>query len=59
MTGAGFIGIIALSLSTHSIPVRPAIKSRIVAQVGPLGFAVGHSILSFAMLALLIWSAER
>nr|WP_254444405.1 NnrU family protein [Ruegeria sp. HKCCC1038] len=46
-------------MSTHSIPVRPAIKSRIVAQVGPLGFAVGHSILSFAMLALLIWSAER
>ncbi|WP_371808966.1 hypothetical protein [Ruegeria sp. HKCCD7255] len=38
--------------------MRPAIKSRIVAQVGPLGFAVGHSILSLAMLALLIWAPE-
>lgn len=57
VTWAGFIGIFALFFATHSIPVRPGIKSRIVAQVGPHGFAVGYSILSLAMLALLIWAA--
>lgn len=57
MTWAAFIGIFALFFATHSIPVRPAIKSCIVARVGPRGFAVGYSILSLAMLALLIWAA--
>lgn len=57
MTWAGFIGIFALFFATHSIPVQPGIKSRIVARVGRRGFAVGYSILSLAMLALLIWAA--
>lgn len=57
MTWAGFIGIFALFFATHSIPVRPAIKSRIIERVGPRGFAVGYSVLSLAMLALLIWAA--
>lgn len=57
MTWAGFIGIFALFFATHSIPVRPGIKSHIVARIGPHGFAVGYSILSLAMLALLIWAA--
>ncbi|MHA3915889.1 NnrU family protein [Halovulum sp. GXIMD14793] len=57
MTWAGFLGIFALFFATHSIPVRPAIKSRIVARVGPRGFAVGYSVLSLALLALLIWAA--
>ena len=57
MTWAGFIGIFALFFATHTIPVRPAIKSRIVAHVGPRGFGVGYSVLSLAMLAMLIWAA--
>jgi uncharacterized membrane protein len=57
VTWAGFIGIFALFLATHSIPVRPGVKSRVVARIGPHGFAVGYSILSLAMLALLIWAA--
>jgi uncharacterized membrane protein len=57
VTWAGFIGIFALFFATHSIPVRPGIKSRIVSRVGPHGFAVSYSILSLAMLALLIWAA--
>ncbi len=58
LTWAGFIGIFALFFATHSIPVRPAIKPRIVAQVGPRRFAIGYSILSAALLALLIWAAR-
>jgi uncharacterized membrane protein len=57
VTWAGFIGMFALFFSTHSIPMRPEIKRRIVARVGPRGFAVSYSILSLAMLALLIWAA--
>lgn len=57
MTWAGFIGVFALFFATHSIPVRPAIKSRIVARVGSRGFVIGYSILSLVMLALLIRAA--
>lgn len=58
MSWAGFIGVFALFFATHSIPVRPAIKSRIVARVGARGFGIGYSILSLSMLALLIWAAR-
>lgn len=59
MTWAGFAGVFALFFATHSIPVRPAIKSRITARIGTLGFGVGYSILSITMLALLIWAAGQ
>ncbi len=57
MTWAGFIGIFALFFATHSIPVRSAVKPRIVAWVGPRGFAVGYSILSLTVLTMLIRAA--
>ncbi|MFP7674480.1 NnrU family protein [Marivita sp. S0852] len=57
MSWLGFTGIFALFFVTHSIPVRPAVKSRITAQVGSRGFGIGYSILSIGMLSLLIWSA--
>lgn len=57
MSWGGFALVFAAFFLTHSVPVRPAIKSRIVGKVGAIGFGVGYSALSLAMLSLLIWSA--
>ena len=59
MSWAGFAAIFAVFFLTHSVPVRPAVKSRVTAIIGTRGFALGYSALSVAMLALLIWSAGR
>jgi uncharacterized membrane protein len=59
MTWAGFAGIFALFFATHSVPVRPSIKSRITAKIGRRGFGISYSILSIGMLTLLIWSAGQ
>ncbi len=59
MSWLGFFLIFALFFATHSIPVRPGVKSRIVHHIGASGFGIGYSILSTAMLALLIWSAGK
>lgn len=59
MSWAGFVGIFALFFVTHSVPVRPSIKSRITARIGPRGFGISYSILSIGMLTLLIWSAGQ
>lgn len=53
----GFTTVFAAFFLTHSIPVRPGVKSRIVNRIGAGGFGLGYSALSVAMLALLIWSA--
>ena len=53
----GFTAVFAAFFLTHSIPVRPAVKSRIVNRIGTGGFGLAYSALSVAMLALLIWSA--
>ena len=53
----GFTAVFAAFFLTHSIPVRPAVKSRLVQTLGTRGFGLAYSILSVAMLALLIWSA--
>ena len=42
---------------THSLPVRPKIKSRFVGMLGPHGFTLAYSILSIAMLSWLITAA--
>lgn len=44
---------------THSIPVRPAIKSRLMAILGARGFTIGYSLLSLAILAWIIIAAGR
>lgn len=44
---------------THSVPVRPANKARIVARIGALGFTLGYSALSIAALGLVIFTANR
>ena len=56
MTWLGFAGIFFLFFVTHSVPVRPTIKARIIARLGAAGFGIGYSVLSIAMLALLIWA---
>ncbi|MEM9579266.1 MAG: NnrU family protein [Pseudomonadota bacterium] len=59
MSWLGFAGVFALFFATHSIPVRPAIKARISAVIGARGFSMAYSILSIAMLALLIRAAGQ
>ncbi len=59
MSWFGFAGVVAAFFVTHSVPLRPAIKSRLVASLGARGFGAVYSLLSLAMLALLIHSAGR
>lgn len=59
MTWAGFAAVFAAFFLTHSIPVRPAIKSRLVAHLGARGFTLAYSALSLAMLTLLIRAAGQ
>lgn len=50
---------IFLFFLTHSIPVRPANKARIVNRVGGRGFTLGYSALSIAALSFVIIAANR
>ena len=57
MSWTAFAAIFVAFFLTHSIPVRPPVKARVTALVGTRGFGIGYSILSLAMLSLLIWAA--
>lgn len=57
MSWTGFAAVFVAFFLTHSVPVRPLVKSRLVALLGQTGFGVAYSALSLSMLALLIWSA--
>lgn len=59
MTWTGFATIFALFFLTHSLPVRPDVKSRVTAVIGPKGFGFAYSLLSLAMLALLVWATGK
>ncbi|MCR8828203.1 NnrU family protein [Pseudosulfitobacter koreensis] len=59
MSWFGFAGIFAAFFATHSIPLRPAFKSPLVAWLGRRWFGVIYSLLSLIMLALLIHAAGR
>ena len=54
-----FIVAITVFFVSHSIPTRPAIKSRIVALIGPVGFTLAYSALSIAILTWIIIAAGR
>jgi uncharacterized membrane protein len=54
-----FIAAFAVFFLSHSLPTRPAVKSRIVAAIGPCGFAIAYSILSLAVLYWLLMAAGR
>lgn len=57
MSWTAYAAIFAAFFLTHSIPVRPAVKSRVVRRIGARGFALMYSVLSVTMLVLLIWAA--
>ncbi|AXI46506.1 NnrU family protein [Sulfitobacter sp. SK012] len=59
MNWIGFAIVFVLFFATHSIPVRPAIKSRLVSKLGSRGFTLAYSVLSLVMLGLLIFAANR
>ena len=59
MRWAAFAAVFLAFFLSHSIPVRPAVKSRIVARIGLAGVGTAYSVLSLGMLALLIWSAGQ
>ncbi|WP_119165437.1 NnrU family protein [Algihabitans albus] len=52
------LAFLAFFLS-HALPVRPPVKRRLVAGLGPQGFTLGYSLLSLALLAWLIAAAGR
>ncbi|ABG31319.1 NnrU family protein [Roseobacter denitrificans] len=54
-----FAGVFALFFATHSIPVRPPVKKRLVRHLGAKGFTTAYSALSLCILALLIWAAGQ
>ena len=56
--GAYFLAFVVFFL-THSIPVRPVVKSRLVTVLGPRGFTAAYSALSIGVLALVIVAAGR
>lgn len=57
MGWTGFAVIFAAFFLSHSLPLRPAVKSGLVRRLGPRGFTVAYSTVSLMMLALLIWAA--
>ncbi len=49
----------AVFFLSHAVPVRPAIKRRIVARIGARGFSLAYSAMSVAVLIWLIVAAGR
>ncbi len=49
----------AVFFVSHSLPLRPPVKSWLVGRVGPRAFSIGYSCLSLAVLAWLIAAAGR
>ncbi len=54
-----FIAALGLFFATHAVPVRPAVRRRLVAALGERGFTFGYSALSLGMLGWLIVAAGR
>lgn len=54
-----FLVALTVFLAAHSIPARPAIRSRLVAALGERTYLVLYSLLSIALLAWLISAAVR
>lgn len=50
---------IIVFFASHSIPLRPKVKPRIVALTGKRGFSIGYSCVSLAALVWLIIAAGR
>jgi uncharacterized membrane protein len=54
-----FIAAFVAFFLSHSIPVRPAMRAKLVATLGPRRFTMGYSILSLGVLIWLIGAAAR
>lgn len=54
-----YIFAILVFFLTHSIPVRPANKAKVVAQLGARSFTLSYSALSIAALSFVIYAANR
>lgn len=54
-----FIAAFVVFFLSHSIPVRPAVRSRIIAKTGALGFTLLYSALSITILTWIIIAAGR
>ena len=60
MTGwYGYFFAFFMFFLSHSIPVRPAVKARLVSRLGQRGFTIAYSALSTAMLVWVIVAAGR
>lgn len=62
MTGSGWMELalaFAIFLASHSVPVRPAIRRRLVDLLGERGYLALYSLISLLALALLIAAAGR
>ena len=62
MTGTGWLDLamaFVLFLASHSLPARPAVRSRLVAALGEAGYLVLYSAVSLLALTWLIVAAGR
>lgn len=59
MTWTEYAAVFGAFLLTHSIPVRPAVRSRLVKLLGHRAFTITYSALSLGMLVLLIRAAGQ
>ncbi len=56
---AAYMGAWALFLFTHAVPVRPPVKSWLIARLSPAGYGFAYSALSLGVLAWLFVAAAR
>ncbi len=54
MAWAGFTAAFAAFFLSHSVPLRPPVRARLVGAMGQRGFTLGYSVLSLGVLAWLI-----
>ena len=54
-----FLAAFAVFFLSHTLPVRPNVKSRITARIGALGFTLAYSAVSIAILTWIISAAGR
>lgn len=59
MAWAEYLGALAAFFLCHRLPLRPGVKSALVARLGPRGFGLGYSALSLALLGWVIAAARR
>lgn len=59
MGWAEYLGALAVFFLSHRLPLRPGVKSALVARLGPRGFGLAYSALSLGLLAWVIAAAGR